>query len=155
MLRAECGFPDQAMHLAQFGPTLEVRIGFDPGYRAKSGDIPGLSPKEYNALIDTGAAESCIDSQVAAPLGMPVVDEMPVSGVHGQAVVNVHLGQIHAPALGFTIYGRFCGVHLHAGGQPHSALLGRTFLYHTTMTYQGKTGSVTLSRQTRPDSSLT
>lgn len=49
------------------------------------------------------------------------------------------------PALNFTLYGAFFGVHLIAGGQPHQALLGRDFLQYMTMDYKGNTGSVTLS----------
>ena len=43
--------------------------------------------------------------------------------------------------------GRFAGVHLRAGGQPHFALIGRTFLEDFTMRYEGKTGMVTLSSE--------
>jgi hypothetical protein len=37
-------------------------------------------------------------------------------------------------------------VDLKAGGQIHSALIGRTFLKHFKMVYDGRTGTVTLSR---------
>ena len=47
--------------------------------------------------------------------------------------------------LNFTIYGMFAGVHLVAGGQIHRALIGRTFLQHYTMVYEGRTGTVTIS----------
>ena len=49
------------------------------------------------------------------------------------------------PALQFTIYGRFFGVHLEAGGQIHRALMGRDFLYKFLMVYEGYTGTVTIS----------
>ena len=88
---------------------------------------------------------SCIDSAIATALNLPIINESTVSGAHGAGKVNVHLAQIHFPSLNLTQYGRFCGVHLHAGGQPHSALLGRTFLNKMTMTYRGNTGSVMLS----------
>jgi hypothetical protein len=32
-----------------------------------------------------------------------------------------------------------------AGGQNHAALIGRTFLRHFTMTYEGRTGTVIIS----------
>ena len=41
--------------------------------------------------------------------------------------------------------GAFCGVDLKAGGQIHSALIGRTFLRHFKMIYEGKTGTVTIT----------
>lgn len=49
------------------------------------------------------------------------------------------------PALDWTVHGSFAGVYLRAGGTPHYALMGRTFLRHFTMVYDGKTGAVTLS----------
>lgn len=60
---------------------------------------------------------------------------------------SMHLAQIHVPAVNFTVYGEFAGVHLLAGGQPHYALIGRTFLQYFTMTYDGNSGSVDLSRK--------
>ena len=146
MLQVERGFPDDLEHLVRFGPTLRVLIGFDPDFRPEDGGSLALSATEYAALIDTGAQESCIDSDVAAALDLPMVDERSVSGAHGLAPVNVHLAQIRIPALRYTIYGQFCGVHLHAGGQPHSALLGRTFLRELTMVYDGQSGSVRVHR---------
>ena len=95
--------------------------------------------------MDTGAQASCVDSALAMELGLPVVDRTQVAGIHGASEVNSHLAQIYIPDLEFTIYGQFAGVHLAAGGQTHSALLGRTFLRHFTMTYEGRTGTVTIS----------
>ena len=33
----------------------------------------------------------------------------------------------------YAVYGTFAGVHLIAGGQPHRALVGRTFHQHIKM----------------------
>lgn len=54
------------------------------------------------------------------------------------------MAQIQVPALGVNIYGSFAAAHLSAGGQQHRAIIGRTFLRHHTMTYDGKTGAVRL-----------
>jgi hypothetical protein len=89
------------------------------------------------ALVDTGATESC--------LNLPIVDRRRVSGTHGAGEVNVNLAQVLIPHLVLTIYGPFCGADLVAGGQAHHALIGQTFLQHFTMTYEGRTGTVTLS----------
>jgi predicted aspartyl protease len=97
------------------------------------------------ALVDTGATESCIDNLVGHDLGLPVVDRRPIAGVHGRKPVNIYLAQVHVPSLSFTIYGSFAGVDLAAGGQIHRALIGRTFLRRFTMVYEGETGTVTLS----------
>ena len=144
MPRTEFGFGD-AFPLAEFGPTLLVQIGFDPLFRPGSASPPDLPDDRFPALVDTGALESCIDSMLAGALGLPVADRRPVAGVHGIDEVNMHLAQIHIPELQWTVYGQFAGVHLAAGGQPHRALMGRTFLMNFVMTYDGRTGAVALS----------
>ena len=143
-LEAECGFTS-SLELVRLGPTLSVRIGFDTDYRP--GKEINLPDTEYFALVDTGASLSCIDSSIAATLKLPVVDQMDIAGVQGKSKVNMHLAHILIPALEAIVYGRFAAVHLNAGGQPHSALIGRLFLNSCLMTYDGFTGSVTLSRR--------
>ena len=150
MPSTDAGFTDSAAasgqrQLIQLGPTLSVEIGFDPTFRPALGRRPGLPNSLYHALVDTGATESCIDSELAGILALPVVDQRGIAGVQGASTANVHLAQIHVPELQLTVYGRFSGVHLAAGGQPHKALLGRTFLRNCVMTYDGRTGSVTIS----------
>ena len=152
MVHAKCGFDgapgtDGAQLLINIGPTILVNIGFDPSWQPNHpGPIPVAGIADVQALIDTGATESCIDSLLATQLGLPIADNKPISGVHGSQTVNLHLAQIHVPSLDQTIYGLFAGVHLAAGGQPHRAILGRTFLRHFVMIYAGSTGSVTLTR---------
>ena len=153
MSRADCGFKDYQGNsaqsfLVQFGPTLGVQIGFDRDYFPSDPLRPDLPEDLWPALVDTGAAESCIDSALADILNLPVVDRRIVSGVHGSAEVNIHLAQIYVPSLQFTTYGRFAGVHLTSGGQMHRALIGRSFLRSFTMTYNGVAGSVELELKT-------
>jgi predicted aspartyl protease len=152
MPSAKCGFKDvpggapASELLVSIGPTLLVDIGFDPDYKPPPNPnvpVPGI--KGIHALVDTGATESCIDSMLATQLALPIVDKRVVSGVSGPQEVNIHLAQVHVPSLPFTIYGTFAGVHLAAGGQPHKALIGRTFLSRFVMVYNGPTGDVTLS----------
>lgn len=131
--------------MAQFGPTLIVDIGFDPNYTVAGGLTKLLDIRGVHALIDTGASTSCIDSGLAMRLNLPIIDRQKVGGVGGLHEVNMHLAQIYIETLKVTIYGTFAGVDLIAGGQPHSALIGRTFLQHFTMVYEGRTGTVTLS----------
>ncbi|MXY32974.1 MAG: hypothetical protein F4Y60_02555 [Boseongicola sp. SB0664_bin_43] len=130
--------------LVRYGPTLAVQIGFDSEFQPGTSS-PSLPNETYPALVDTGATESCIDSALAVDLDLPVVDRQTVSGVHGPNAVNFHLAQIYIPDLHHTVYGLFAGVHLTAGGQPHRALMGRTFLSKVILTYEGITGSVTIS----------
>ena len=147
----KCGFNDVpggasgAELLSAYGPTLIVDIGFDPDFKLEPGNVPVSGITGIRALVDTGASESCIDSVLAAQLNLPIVDRRSVSGVHGTIEVNMHLAQVHVPSLDYTIYGVFAGVHLADGGQVHGALIGRTFLQHYVMIYEGHTGNLTLS----------
>lgn len=148
-MHIECGFDNQPELLVAIGPTLGVKIGFDPNFRfqknSSTSTLPNLPNNQYHALIDTGATLSCIDSKIATVLRLPVIDRSPISGVHGSAEVNVYLAQVHIPSLNHILYGSFHGVDLHAGGQPHSVLLGREFLRDMEMIYYGNTGSVSIS----------
>jgi hypothetical protein len=142
------GLYDGSLLLAAHGPTLIVQIGFDPDHDASGSAIPKLPQTPIQALVDTGATESCIDSALAMNLNLPIIDRRLISGAHGAREVNVHLAQIHVPSLAFTVNGPFCAVDLVGGGQSHLALIGRTFLRHFTMIYEGRTGTVTLSNDT-------
>jgi len=148
MPTVDCGFLDVpggspgAELLIGYGPTLLVDVGFDPNYRHTSGAVPVAGMKAIHALVDTGATECCIDALLAAQLNLPKVDKRAVAGVHGAHEVEIVLAQVHVPALTFTVYGQFAAVDLSGGGQPHLVLIGRTFLRHVTMTYEGITGMV-------------
>ena len=147
-----CGFnnsPDGtslgSTMLVTHGPTLYVDIGFDPSYNAKTSVRPVSGISKVRALVDSGAQESCIDSMLAAELGLPIVNRAFISGVGGKHEVNVYLAQVYINGLQITQYGRFLGVHLAAGGQAHVALIGRSFLRHCIMEYNGITGTVKIS----------
>ncbi len=148
MESVDSGF-QQPEHLVRYGPTLFVQIGFDLIHEL-IGDAARIRPELPNelwpALVDTGAADNAIDSALAESLALPVVDRCDLSSALGPGPVNIHLAQIHIPGLQETITGRFAGVHLAAGGQPHRALIGRTFLQRFTMTYEGRSGTVTIAR---------
>ena len=157
MPSTRCGFidiPDGAPGhalLARYGPTVHVNIGFDEDFRPEAdGPTPRPGVIGVQALVETGATTSCIDSVLAGELSLPVVDRQRIGGVGGEHEVNMHLAQIHVPNLDHIIYGEFAGVHLTAGGQPHRAILGRTFLRRFLMVYEGHTGTVTISTPPTP-----
>ena|SRR5208337_4426505 len=129
--------------LVLWGPLLFVDIGFDPNYQLTPGGPPPVPGKTgLPALVDTGATASCIDSLLAAQLNLPIVDKQMQAGAHGAKEVAMHLAQVHIPSLGYTIYGQFAAVDLRIGGQSIDALIGRTFLRHFKMVYEGTTGDV-------------
>lgn len=146
----ECGFSGGQgglgrNYLVQHGPTVKVLVGFDPAYSPGGGLHPNLS-HEVLALIDTGATISCIDALLAKDLGLVETDRTTVSGSSGSHEVPAYLAHVHVPQLGFTQWGQFLGVGLADGGQAHHVLIGRSFLADFSMTYNGTTGRVVLSR---------
>ncbi len=129
----DCGFRDAdgvpgSQTLVLRGPTLAVDIGFDPNFDSTTGAVPKAAAQQIPALIDTGATESCIDDDLAVRLNLPLVDRQVVSGVGGRHELSMYLAQVAVPVFGYVQYGSFAGVKLLSGGQPHQALLGRTFL---------------------------
>lgn len=148
MPEVDCGFSDVlggatgSDLLGHYGPTITVDVGFDPDFKPAPNTTPVAGMTGIAALVDTGATECCIDSVLATQLNLPIVDKRTTSGAHGPQEVNVHLAQVHVPALSITMLGQFCAVHLSAGGSPHKVLMGRSFLRHLVMTYDGTTGKV-------------
>lgn len=146
---ADAGFSDQdsgrpdGRLLVAYGPTLRVTVSHF-AQDAETGETP---TEVVAALVDTGASESCIDNQLAEDLGLPVIDEMDMSGVGGTKKHKVYLASVNIPELEFGQYGRFAGVDLRDGGQLHQALLGRTFLQNVILIYDGLRAQVTLASQ--------
>ena len=143
MPEVSAGF-DSGAALSLYGPTLYVRIGFDPDYRV-GGRIPKLPPVDLPALVDTGASLSCIDVTLAEQLQLPLVDRRPVIGVHGPEETNFYAAQLYNSDLGRSNHGLFAGLPLKGSGQLHYALIGRSFLERFSMTYEGRTGRVVIS----------
>lgn len=133
------GGPDHQLLIA-YGPTIEVIIGHVSSDESITGQTQSV-----HALIDTGAQESCIDNQIAMALALPIVDVCPISGVGGVKDHSVYMAHVYIPTLERYQYGRFAGVDLISGGQPHGALLGRTFLQGVIMIYDGLRAQVTLA----------
>jgi hypothetical protein len=141
-----CGYegsPEAHNHLIYYGATLKVNLGLDSTWHRGLNAPPKLGIYDVEALIDTGAEESCIDSALASALKLPVIDRRVVCGV-GSMEVDVFIGHIHVPALKFTIEGRFSGVPLDEHGHRQKVLLGRTFLRYCTLAYNGNSAKVTV-----------
>ena len=76
---------------------------------------------------------------------MPKVGEEEIVAALGSGITNVYAAQIYVHGLRYTFTGRTPGLQLAAGGQPYSAIIGRDFLRHFRLTYDGRTGEVSLS----------
>ena len=145
MLTARFEFDGRPDSLMRDGPVIPVQIGFDPDFADSGVGVPELPHPLRRALVDTGAWDTCIDINLATELELPTIGYATVAGAHGIAETNVYLAQIHIPELPYTISGEFAGLDLSVGGQNFSALIGRTFLRHFTMIYDGRSGTVTIS----------
>ena len=146
MTSIRAGYEGRPERLARAGASLPVQIGLDLSFHPDSGVRPQLPDTLYSALIDTGANINAIDLALAESMALPMAEQQNIAGVHGRQETNLYLAQIYIPALDFTIHGQLAGVSLSASGMPYEALLGRPFLRYFTMTYDGPTGLVTLSR---------
>lgn len=143
MFKASCGCagaPQAQLLLVHHGPAINVNIGFDSNWDPTSNSAPAAGASSLRALIDTGARQSCIDSELAIRLGLPHFDRKPVASVGGIVMVNFHLAQVHVPSLRFTQSGPFAAVSLLASGFKYEALLGRSFLSYVKFTYDGPAG---------------
>ena len=144
MPSANPGFSGHPDRLELRGPILHVQIGYDPEFEFGVQNHPNLPEETYPALVDTGATASCIDSGLAVSLGLPIIDQDDVHGVHGLSKVNVHLAQIYIPSLDWTISKPLAAGNLYNDRNPLFALIGRDFLGSFVMTYNGITGSVVI-----------
>ena len=93
----DCGFPDFEQQerrtlLVQVGPTIPVKIGFDPGFDEVTGTDPILPAELFPALVDTGANSNSIDAELAVELHLPVIyyDEE-ISGSAGTHTTDIYL----------------------------------------------------------------
>ena len=145
----ECGFLDSggdsgSEKLAAIGPTLNLHVGHDPENWVGQSLRPDLPEVILPALVDTGASKCSIDA-AAERLGLPVAYPGTVSGVGGEAQALIYWAQLRVPQLDIQFTGLVAGIALNSSQQTHQALIGRDFLRHFTMVYEGRTGSVKIT----------
>ncbi len=128
--------------LVKHGPIVQVQIGFDPEYRR--GKRPNLGEERFGALIDTGADQSFVDPAVAERVLMPQVDWTVLRAIDGTRRARVHLAQVYIDLPELTLYGRFAQYPV-SQNLPFDIILGRSFLQHAVMEYDGPNGKVTLA----------
>ncbi len=139
MATADFGFPNQPERLVLTGPTTPVGIGVGRDF------VESAGARQHLALVDTGALDNCIDLDFANAVGLNPSEYVTGAGVGGLYETEMYAAHVYIPALDYVVVGNFLGARLLAGGLPHAILLGRTFLRHFSMTYNGETGAVTLT----------
>ncbi len=132
--------------LLNYGPTIEVIVGpFKQAEKSPQDKIDDSKIKQVYALVDTGASNCMIDSNLAVELGLIAVDKAMVSGVGGQREHLIYMAGIVIPQLEIDQFGPFLAADLKDGGQEHEVLLGRDFLKNTIMIYDGLRAQVTIT----------
>jgi len=112
---ANCGFPPVSIirgsnppkvlsgrdALVMKGPTTAVEIGFNPDLfhsdpavvQQAIASAHAQPPSQLvEALIDTGAGDSCIDEDLAQQLQLPLIDHQDGSGIGGKKNLTSTLG---------------------------------------------------------------
>jgi hypothetical protein len=147
-VKIECGSQDPNQKISPSkilrlrGPIIPLRVG--PPLNPNAPAPPAGQVKNVNALIDTGASDSCIDNALAKSLSLKVIDCRPFGGVAGKADHDIYLGQIIVDNLRMQKNGRLVGVEM--GGTHTQMIVGRDFLDNLIMIYDGASGTVTLAR---------
>jgi predicted aspartyl protease len=131
---------DRRNELARTGPIIDISIE-----KARS-QFAGFAAK---GLIDTGASAVCISQRIADQLDLPQVDE-DVLGVVGGGTVptKIYAGYLVVPALDFREITQLHAVNMRNGN--HNVLLGRSFLSHFIVTFDGPEGMFHFARPIAP-----
>ena len=108
MPTTECGFAGQPDLLARARPNSDpVLIGLDHDLMMAAATRTDAVHGALPALVDTGSDTTCIDSDLAYALNLPVADQMIVSGVHSDGAWSIFtLPSIYMPGSGRRIFWR-------------------------------------------------
>ena len=132
--------------LREGGPCIQVTIGVAQSIAEQllQQGTPIPQPVPGRALIDTGASRTCIDDTLAQQLGLPPIDVVTTSSAsHASTQQNVYPVQIEVVGSNIKVNVNAIGAALAAQGI--AVLIGRDFLQHCTLFYNGITGQITLS----------
>lgn len=137
---------DPAELLVRLGPTVMVDVSWPADQRPAKADRPeDITRVNLPALIDTGAAESMIDQDVADQLALPLIDKQPFATAAGNQALNIYMAIITIQQLGISEAGRFGAAKMRDNGAPHRVLIGRPLLRHLVMIYDGPRGGLRLA----------
>ena len=133
--------------LSQVGPIVQLTLSpLEEHVKAaadKSETVP--QPVSGFALIDTGAARTCVDRAAADRAGLAMVDSgFLTSATHEAEPVPVYAGKLDIAGLPNNIVAhRAYGANLASQGLV--ALIGRDVLQRCVLVYNGLDGSFSLS----------
>jgi predicted aspartyl protease len=135
--------------LRDLGPVLHVEISVTHERAAKLAskgrEIP--KPAAGLALIDTGCSITAVDESICQSLGVEptsVVRMSHAGGTEERPCYPIRIQFLGTPLPPYAIP-RASSVRLSAGKQPYILLLGRDFLSHMKMVYNGPAGRIELA----------
>jgi predicted aspartyl protease len=133
--------------LLQTGPCVQVVVGLAQSLAEQLVQQGHAVPQPVAgvALVDTGASTTCIDEALAQRLGLPAIDVVQMtSASHAGTQANVYPIQMEIVGSPIIVnVPRAIGANL--APQGIVALIGRDYLQHCTLFYNGLTGEITLS----------
>ena len=125
------------------GVTISIADSFSQQLIQQGKPIP--PPETGRAILDTGASGTCIDDSIAQKMGLPVIDRGNMGSTsHQSTPCNIYpiLLVVQGTQIRINV-ARAMGANLSSFGI--IALIGRDFLQHCTLFYNGIRGQVTLS----------
>lgn len=135
--RAGSDFVAKAGDLVRNGPVVPVQIEGSAEHRRTSG------------LIDTGAAYCAIKPRLARKLGLVVIDRRRISGVSATGAAASGDADVMIARIGFdanfTVQVQVVAADFMQDDPDITLLLGRPFLQHYDMFYEGACGRFKLS----------
>jgi predicted aspartyl protease len=100
--------------------------------------------RPVEALIDTGASRTVINPALATSLGLQQVDTIKVAHVGGVAEAPVYAAAIEFPNTELESVPALEVIASTLPSQPVSCLIGRDILQRWILTYDGRTGVITI-----------
>lgn len=127
------------------GAILPVQIGIPSSLAAQmtaQGQTPP-PPEEIQALVDTGASITAINTPVAQRLGLPTTGSIQIGGATGSAEQPLYAAMLRIPDP-FVEWDPMTLAGANLTGTPFDILIGRNVLCSMTLSYDGKSGRFSL-----------
>lgn len=136
-----------AVSLRMVGAVLRAELSVQPALAAKlkkdGTAIP--APVVGEALIDTGAGATAVDTSVCATLDIAPVGVQQVGTAGGQTTQPLFPVSLHLPGTGLPRFDISPAIGCDLSGQGILALIGRDVLSRCVLTWNGPMGHVILS----------
>jgi hypothetical protein len=100
------------------GPIIQIGIAQPDSFAQRTDlDVVGV-----DALLDTGAARTCITAEVARRAGLRVLGKTPISSVHGVKDANVYYADLML-FFGESLYGSAASIRIDGYHEPKVAVI--------------------------------